>query len=66
MTKDLKHIGPGESGDPINDVVSAIRAVAAINGHAPDDAEIRDLLEEAGVEASEETIASVREAAAKG
>lgn len=65
MTKDLKHIGPGTPSDPIKDVAAAIVAVAGINGHEPDDAEIRELLEEQGAEGTEHNIAAVR-AAVKG
>lgn len=62
MSKELKHIGPGETADPIKDIAAAITAVAGINGHKPDDAEIRELLEEQGVESSEQNIAAVRAA----
>ena len=65
MTKELKHLGPGETPDPIKDVAAAIAAVAGINGHQPDDAEIRELLEEQGAEGTEQNIAAVR-AAVKG
>src|SRR6218665_408225 len=62
MSKELKHIGPGETADPIKDIAAAITAAAGINGHKPEDAEIRELLEEQGEASSEQNIAAVRAA----
>lgn len=62
MNKELKYIGPGKTADPIKDIAAAIVAVTNINGHQPDDAEIRESLEELGVEGSEQNVAAVRAA----
>lgn len=62
MNKQLKHIGPGQTADPIKDIASAISAVAGINGHQADDTEIRELLEEQGIDSSKQNIAAVHAA----
>lgn len=61
MSKKLKHLGAGHSTDPIDDVAAAIIATEAINGHKAGPAEIRELLEERGAEASAENAARVHQ-----
>jgi hypothetical protein len=61
MSKELKYLSPGESDDRVATMIGDFRAVTAINGHVPDDAEIREALELAGLEPTDQTIATVRD-----
>ena len=60
MTKDLKYIAASTPGDPLTDIVAAVAAVAAINGHAPDDAELRELLDEQALPTDDESVQRLR------
>lgn len=60
MTKDLKYFGAGAPGDPLTDIVAAVAAVAAINGHTPDDAELRELLDEQALPSDDESVQRLR------
>ena len=57
MTKDLKYLGAEAPGDPLTDIVAA---VAAINGHTPDDAELRELLDEQALPSDDESVQRLR------
>lgn len=61
MTKEIKFIGTGAPGDPINQVAGDIAAVFALNGHESTDDEIREELTAAQQEPTAENIARVRE-----
>lgn len=65
MTNELKHLGLGNTEDPITDIAVAIVAVQQINGTTPDDAEIRAGLVDDGLEPTAENIAKVRTAVAE-
>lgn len=60
MTKDLKYLGAGAPGDPLTDIVAAVAAVAAINGHTPDDVELRELLDEQALPSDDESVQRLR------
>lgn len=60
MTNELKHLGLGNTQDPITDIAVAIVAVQQINGKTPTDDEIRAGLAEDGLEPTDENIARVR------
>lgn len=60
MTKDLKYIAAARPGDPLTDIVAAVAAVAAINGHAPDDVELRELLDEQALPSDDESVQRLR------
>lgn len=62
MSKELKYLSPGESDDRLATVIGDFKAVAAINGHVPADAEIREELTAAGLEPTAHTIGVVRDA----
>jgi hypothetical protein len=62
MTKELKYMGPGNAKDPIQNIATAIVFVKGLNGHEPDDEEIREELVGYGLDATEENIAQVRAA----
>lgn len=60
MTKDLKYLAGAAGPDPLTDIVAAVAAVAAINGHTPDDGELRELLEEQGAPSDDESLQRLR------
>lgn len=60
MTKDLKFLAGATGADPLTDIVAAVAAVAAINGHTPDDDELRELLQEQGAPVDDETLKDLR------
>lgn len=62
MTNELKHLGLGNTEDPITDIAIAIVAVQQINGKTPSDDEIRDGLVDDGLEPTDANIAKVRAA----
>lgn len=61
MTKNLQYLGTGSPSDPLKAIAGDILAVKALNGHEPDDDEIRAELDAAAVDASPENVAKVRE-----
>lgn len=61
MTKNLQYLGTGSPSDPLKAIAGDILAVKALNGHEPDDDEIRAELDAAAVDASPENVAKVRQ-----
>lgn len=65
MVKQLKYLGPGSEPDPIRGIASAIVLVRGLNGHEPDDEEIRECLELEGLEPSADNIELVQRSVAQ-
>jgi hypothetical protein len=65
MSKELKNISPGSSSNELATVIGDFKAVKAINGHIPDDAEIREELLAVGLAATEYHVQLVRAAIEK-
>lgn len=61
MTKQLRFLSDGRPGDPVDALASDFLAVWALNGHIPDDAEIREELREEGLGDTPENLNRVRE-----
>lgn len=60
MTKDLKYFAASTPNDPLTDIVAAVAAVAAINGHTPDDVELCELLDEQALPSDDESVQRLR------
>lgn len=65
MSKELKYISPGSSSDELATIIGDFKAVKAINGHIPDEAEIREELLAAGLADTEYHVQLVRSALEK-
>lgn len=61
MTRELKFFSAGPSEDPVEQMANEFRLVAAVNGHVPDDDEIKQELERDGLDVTEDNVAKVRE-----
>lgn len=61
MTKQLRFISDGRPDDPIVGLASDFLAVWALNGHLPDDEEIREELRQENLDDTTENLNRVRE-----